>query len=77
MIGAVIRQAETGTGLVECMRKRGKYCAIEASCGLAAILDQARNAFFKTLDRYSLADATIERSAIALLLSFGHALNGH
>ena len=77
MIGAVIRQTEAGTGLVECMRKSGKYCAIEASCGLAAILDEARNAFFETLDRYSLADATIKRSAIARLLKLGKTLNAH
>ena len=73
-IGDVIRQAEAGTGLVECMRKRGKFCAIEASCGLASILDEARNAFFDTLDRYSLADATVERGAIAHLLSLDEIL---
>ena len=67
-IGTVIRQAEAGIGLVECMRKGGKYCAIEGSCGLASILDEARDAFFDTLDRYSLADATRNRDALAQLL---------
>lgn len=69
MIGEVIRQAEAGTGMVECMRKRGKYCAIEKSCGLAAILNDARGAFYATLDRYSLADATTDRSGLSQLLN--------
>ena len=68
-IGDVIRRAEAGTGLVECMREKGRYCVIESSCGLAAILGEAHGAFFDTLDRYSLADATAKRGAIAHLLS--------
>ena len=77
VIGEVIRLAEAGTGLVECMRKKGKYCAIESSCGLAAILDEARDAFFDTLDRYSLADATANRGAIAHLLSLDRTLHAN
>ena len=76
-IGDVIRRAEAGTGLVECMRKQGKYCVIERSCGLAAILDKAREAFFDTLDGYSLADAASNRRAIAHLLSLNENLNAH
>jgi Rrf2 family transcriptional regulator, nitric oxide-sensitive transcriptional repressor len=67
-IGKIIREAEANTGLVECMREEGKYCAIESACGLAAILYEARDAFFKTLDSYSLADATTNRNSIAHLL---------
>jgi Rrf2 family nitric oxide-sensitive transcriptional repressor len=66
-IGPVIREAEEGSGLVECMRPNGK-CAIEGACGLASILCEARNAFFETLDRHSLADATVNRRGIARLL---------
>lgn len=77
MIGDVIRRAEASTGLVECMRKRGKYCAIEGSCGLAAILDRARDAFFATLDQYSLADATTDRSGLAQLLRLSETLGAH
>ncbi len=66
-IGSVIRKAEEGSGLVECMRTNGN-CAIEGACGLASILDDARNAFFDTLDQYSLAEATVKRQGIARLL---------
>ncbi len=66
-IGSVIRRAEEGSGLVECMRPTGR-CDIEGACGLASNLDAARDAFFDTLDQYSLADATAKRQGIARLL---------
>jgi len=77
IIGEVIRQAESGIGMVECMRKKGKYCVIEGACGLAGILHEARNAFFNTLDQYSLADATASRVAIASMLNLGEPLIAH
>lgn len=67
-IGEVIRNAETGTGLVECMRGGLPGCAIAPACGLTAILDEAKTAFFTTLDGYSVADATTKKSGIARLL---------
>jgi len=76
-IGKVIRQAEAGSGLVECMRKSGRFCAIEGACGLVAILNEARDTFFNTLDQYSLADATINRNSIARLLSLDGMLATH
>ncbi len=69
LIGQVIRAAEADIGIVECMRKKGKFCAIEGPCGLAVILDDARDAFYDALDRHSLADATTSRGAIAHMLS--------
>jgi len=43
-IGSVIRKAEAGTGLVECMRGTEAGCAIATACGLSSILDEARDA---------------------------------
>jgi Rrf2 family transcriptional regulator, nitric oxide-sensitive transcriptional repressor len=77
LIGEVIKQTEDGVGMVECMRKSGKFCAIEGSCGLASILNEARDAFYATLDRYSLADATRNSGVIAALLSLGETNNVH
>lgn len=62
-IGEVIRKAEEGTGLVECMRQGGD-CAIAGPCGLEAVLHEGREAFFDALDRYSLADAISRKHAI-------------
>jgi len=67
-IGHVIRKAEEGTGLVECMRGSEPGCAIAPACGLSSILDEARVAFFETLEKYSVADATKRRSGLARLL---------
>lgn len=67
-IGEIVRRAERGTGLVECMRDSPQGCAIEAACGLIGILNQANRAFFDTLDRHSLADATVNKAGIAKLL---------
>lgn len=72
-IGAVIRAAETGIGLVECMRDSQNGCTIDGACGLAGILAEAQRAFFATLDRYSLADAVHERTGLAELLKLTEA----
>ena len=67
-IGPIMRSAEEGTGLVECMRVNGQ-CAIHGACGLAGILNEARGAFFSILDRYTLADAVVDKPGIAHLLN--------
>lgn len=72
-IGAVIRKAEAGSGLVECMRTGGK-CAIGGACGLSAILDDAREAFYEILDRRTLSDAVVKRQGIARLLRLSESL---
>jgi len=42
-----------------------------------AILYEARDAFYDTLDQFSLADATANRDAIAHQLNLDKTLNGH
>ena len=66
-IGSVIRKAEDGIGMVECMRKDGK-CAIHGACGLQTILKKAQDQFYKTLDEFSLADTTKNQKGIVQLL---------
>lgn len=68
-IGEVIRRAEEGSGLVDCMRGDGGCCVIAGACGLASILKDAQEAFFAVLDRRSLADAIRRPETIAELLS--------
>lgn len=72
-LGQVIREVEESSGLVECMRVDGR-CAISSACGLAPLLDEARDAFFNTLDKYSLAAAIRQRSGIAQLLRMSESL---
>jgi Rrf2 family protein len=54
-IGAVVRDMEPDTALVECFDPDGR-CAITPHCHLKSVLSQAVEAFMATLDRYSLAD---------------------
>jgi Rrf2 family transcriptional regulator, nitric oxide-sensitive transcriptional repressor len=71
-IGDVIRKAERGSALVECMRQGGG-CAINGPCGLTGILAEAQEAFFKCLDQYNLKDTITNQTKIAALLKIAAA----
>ena len=57
VLGEIMRKLESGTQLVECMRSTGHSCAIVGGCGLRNILLDAKEDFFRVLDRKTLADA--------------------
>lgn len=64
-VGAVLRHTEGPCELVECAS-----CLISPACGLAVALDEALEAFFAVLDRYTLADLIANRpQALAKLLA--------
>ena len=67
-IGQVLRQTESETSLVECMKPEGGACCIAPACGLKFALAQAQNAFYETLDQFTLADIAQEQSALSKLL---------
>lgn len=54
-IGEVVRATEDKT-LVECFDPADSQCRIDQVCVLKSVLGQALGAFFRTLDRYTLAD---------------------
>lgn len=54
-IGALVRDTERDVALVECLGERNS-CIITPACQLKFILSEALEAFFKTLDNYTLAD---------------------
>jgi Rrf2 family transcriptional regulator, nitric oxide-sensitive transcriptional repressor len=66
-IGHVIRQTETDQPLVECFDSATSRCAVNGHCMLKGILGQAQNAFYQTLDRYTLADLATETRGRQLL----------
>jgi len=68
-IGNLLRETESSIGLVECLREDGGACRITPACGLKHILTEAREAFFTTLENYTLTDITRSRLALANLLS--------
>lgn len=54
-IGTLVRDLEQDQSIVECFGQ-GNTCAITPSCQLKSIFHDALENFFKTLDKYSLAD---------------------
>lgn len=66
-IGAVVRALKADNPVVECFGKNHS-CRIMPACGLRTPLQEAREAFFLALDRYSLADVTRSQKALGALL---------
>lgn len=60
-VGDVIRYTEDKMDLVECFDPETSHCRIEPVCGLRGVLEEALDAFLKTLDRYTLADLVARR----------------
>lgn len=70
VVGEVVRGTEDNLNLVECFDPVNNQCPIAPACALAPALDEALSAFFKALDRYTLADLTAKpRSLTRLLIS--------
>lgn len=67
-VGAVVRAMKRNDPVVECFGPN-KSCLILPACGLRGALAQAQEAFFATLDRYTLADVTRSQDALAGLLN--------
>lgn len=69
-IGKVLKATEAGTsaGLVDCMRASGEICCIAPACGLKSALADAQAAFYRELDKFSLADVMTKKSMLSALL---------
>ncbi|SNS00885.1 RrF2 family transcriptional regulator [Antarctobacter heliothermus] len=66
-IGDVVRAMKRDDPVAECFGTN-KSCLILPACGLRGPLAQAQEAFFATLDGYTLADVVRPHSALAALL---------
>lgn len=55
-VGEVIRNHEQDQALVECFRADGGACTLLPRCRLRGMLDAAKNAFYRHLDKYTLAE---------------------
>ncbi|MCR8828036.1 Rrf2 family transcriptional regulator [Photobacterium sp. TY 1-4] len=67
-IGAVVRAMKRDDAVVECFGTN-RSCLILPACGLRAPLAEAQEAFFATLDAYTLAEVTRARGALQDLLA--------
>ncbi len=59
-LGAVVRATEPDFALVECFAS-GSRCIITQRCRLPEILNEALDAFVRTLDGYTLADIVLTK----------------
>ncbi len=66
-VGEVVRRCETDMALVPCFDVQGS-CAIEPECVLQNAIQGALAAFFKELNRYTLADLIAPRRKLMALL---------
>lgn len=73
IIGDVVRSMEDDLAQAECFRPQDNACPITPACGLKHVLEVALNAYLATLDKYSVADITKERTALARLLDLKRA----
>jgi Rrf2 family nitric oxide-sensitive transcriptional repressor len=67
-IGKVVREAEGESPIVECLGSNGT-CRITPDCKLAGILAKAVEAFYATLDAYTLADLVAKPQALRQILN--------
>ncbi len=69
-IGKLVRSTET-MHLVECFDPSTNTCPLSPACGLKSVLDEAKDAFLATLDKYTLADLLKKPRRMSELLSIG------
>lgn len=74
-IGRLLRKTEAGTALVECLREDGGACFLSPACGLLPYLQDAKEAFFQTLDDVTLADVIGRNKRMAKLVRSLHAVS--
>lgn len=67
-LGAVVRQTEDLGELVECFNLETNTCPLASVCLLQRRLDEALRAYVEVLDRYTLADVSANRGALARAL---------
>ena len=68
-LAALVRMTEGGDEPAECFREDGA-CVIAPACRLAGVLQEALDAFYAVLDRYTLADLVANRRRLAAILHF-------
>lgn len=71
VLGEVVRRTEPDMALVPCFDPIKGTCVITPACTLRRALHEARSAFLKVLDAYTLADLVENRSALSRLLARG------
>lgn len=66
-LGHVVRTLEPPGTLVECHGDHSR-CPIDAACHLKSILWEAQEGFYRSLDRYTIADLVLRPERLVALL---------
>jgi Rrf2 family nitric oxide-sensitive transcriptional repressor len=67
-LGEVVRGTEDNHKFVECFDRNASECRVESACVLRGVLGQALDAFFRSLDAYTLADLLVPKPRLAKIL---------
>jgi len=67
-LGELVRGTEDNHKLVECFDRNNSDCRIESACVLRGVLGQALEAFFRSLDTYTLADLLAPKPRLEKIL---------
>lgn len=67
-LGDVIRFGEGSNTVIDCKDRDDRMCPMLPACRLKTVLDEAAEAFFCVLDRYTLQDLVEQPHAIRQLL---------
>jgi Rrf2 family nitric oxide-sensitive transcriptional repressor len=67
-LGELVRGTEDNRKLVECLDRDHSDCRIESACVLRGVLGKALEAFFHSLDAYTLADLIAPKPRLANIL---------
>jgi Rrf2 family nitric oxide-sensitive transcriptional repressor len=67
-IGRVVRDTEGSALPAECFLPEGNACVLTTACRLKNVLAEAVKAFYAVLDKYTLADISRNRQALAKVL---------
>lgn len=68
-LGQVVRLTEEHFHIAECFSEERDACIISPSCHLKHALKEALNAYLQVLDRYTLADVTVNSRILKSLLA--------
>ena len=67
-VGSVVRQTEDDFQLVECFNQNSNQCVLAPACRLKGVLQEALQAYFSVLDRYTIEDFIENKDEIGMLL---------
>ena len=67
-LGDIVRLGEGGGTVIDCKDRHDRSCVLFPTCRLKGVFDEAAEAFFAVLDRYTLEDLVGQPSVIKQLL---------